>query len=198
LSEDDLATVVVYTTRSDAEIARAKLIGEGIEALVFADDEGGLNPGFFAYYGVRVVVRADQLDAAREALGADPLRIPAEAFEAMSQHARLNAPEEACGLFAVGVDGAVTMVYCLTNADHSTTSYTIDPEEHYHAWEHARRHGWEIGGVFHSHPLSPPVPSPSDLVGLDPDWVSVILGATEARGYRVEAGRATEVAIEHV
>jgi proteasome lid subunit RPN8/RPN11 len=193
---DDLATVHVYTTRSDAEIARAKLVGEGIDALVIADDEGGLNPGFYDRYGVRVVVRADQIAAARTALGIESLTVPDDALEAMIQHARSAAPEEACGLFAVGHDGAVTMVYCLTNAEPSPTAYTIDPTEHHDSWEHARRNGWEIGGVFHSHPASAAVPSAADLVGLDPDWVSVIVGATEIRAYRVSEGEATEVVVQ--
>jgi len=193
---DEPATVHVYTTRSDAEIARAKLSGEGIDAIVMADDEGGLNPGFFARYGVRVLVRADQLDPARDALGVASLRVPEEALEAMVQHARTNAPEEACGLFAVGADREVTMVYCLTNTDQSNVSYTIDPGEHFGALEHARRSGWRIGGVFHSHPSSPPVPSPSDLRDTDPEWVSVIVGATELRAYRIRDGLATEVMIE--
>lgn len=194
--ESELESVHVYTIRSDAEIARAKLVGEGIDALVIADDEGGLNPGFYNRYGVRVVVRADQVAAARLALDIETLTIPDDAFEAMIQHARSAAPEEACGLFAVGDEPVVTMVYCLTNAEHSSSTYTIEPTEHHHAWEHAGRNGWEIGGVFHSHPASAAVPSPADLVGLDPDWVSVIVGATEIRAYRVRDGEATEVVVQ--
>ncbi len=196
VAAEDLVSVVVYTTRSDAEIARAKLAGEGIEALVMADDEGGLNPGFYATYGVRVLVRADQSDAARLAIGVAALRIPEEAVAAMVQHARFCGPEEACGLFAVGGDGGVSIVYCLTHTNRSTTAYTIDPTELFHAWQHARRNGWEIGGVFHSHPASPPVPSPADLVGLDPEWVSVIVGTHEIRAYRISRGVSTEVTIE--
>ena len=192
----DLKTVHVYTTRSDAEIAKAKLSSEGIEAIVVADDEGGLNPGFYDHYGVRVVVRAGQRAAARRALDVASLIIPSQALEAMIQHARSAAPEEACGLFAVGDEAAVTMVYCLTNTQHSAVAYTIDPTEHYHAWEHARRNGWDIGGVYHSHPASPAVPSPVDLVGLDPDWVSVIVGAREVRAYRMRDGVATGVAVD--
>ena len=58
------ATVVVYEVRSDGEIAKARLAADGIEARVSVDDEGGLNPGFFSKYGVRLVVRAEDLDDA--------------------------------------------------------------------------------------------------------------------------------------
>lgn len=99
-------------------------------------------------------------------------------------------------MFAVGDDGAVTMVYCLTNVDRSSRSFTIDPAEHYHAWAHARSCGWDIGGIFHSHPESLPQPSPDDLVGLDPEWVSVIVSPAGVRAYRVRDGVPSEVFVE--
>ena len=40
--------------------------------MVVADDEGGLNPGFYSRYGVRLVVRAEDLDEARSVLAVDP------------------------------------------------------------------------------------------------------------------------------
>ncbi len=65
MTDSALTTVASYLSRGDAEIARARLAGEGLDAIVQADDEGGLNPGFFAEYRVRLVVRA--ADAARAA-----------------------------------------------------------------------------------------------------------------------------------
>jgi len=67
---ETLVTVTVLGLRSDAEIARAVLASAGIRSVVRADDEGGLNPGFFSEYGVRVEVRADEADAARVLLSA--------------------------------------------------------------------------------------------------------------------------------
>ncbi len=72
MTGDDLATVAVYETRGDAEITRALLQDAGIDALVQADDEGGLNPGFYRDYGVRVVVRPGDAVAARELLAEGP------------------------------------------------------------------------------------------------------------------------------
>lgn len=62
---DDLVTLEVYLVRSDAEVTRAHLASAGIRSIVRPDDEGGLNPGFFNEYGVRIEVRRDDLDAAR-------------------------------------------------------------------------------------------------------------------------------------
>ena len=67
---DDLAleSAAVFEFRHEAEVARALLAAAGIEAVVVADDEGGLNPGFFAHYGVRVLVNVDDLDDATRLL----------------------------------------------------------------------------------------------------------------------------------
>ena len=64
-----LDTAAVYELRHEAEIARALLAASGIESMVVADDEGGLNPGFFAHYGIRLVVRTEDLEDAARLLG---------------------------------------------------------------------------------------------------------------------------------
>ncbi len=196
----DLVTVAVYSTRSDAEIVRARLASDGIEAIVIADDEGGLNPGFYSSYGVRVVVAAAELTAARESVGIEVIEMPDEAMHLMVAHARAWAPNEACGLIA-GVGEVVTKVYQLVNADPGPHRFTIDPAEQFAAWQDADANGWEIVGVFHSHPAAPPIPSPSDIAGGgDPVWVNVIVGVEDdriaVRAYRYVDGAALSVEIE--
>lgn len=196
----DLVTVAVYPTRSDAEIVRARLISDGIEAIVIADDEGGLNPGFYSRYGVRVVVASDDLTDARESLGVEIITIPDEEMLAMVNHARAWAPNEACGLIA-GADDVVTQVYELANIDPGPDRFTLDPEEHFAAWQDAAAHGWEIVGLFHSHPTTPPIPSITDLEGGgDPAWVNLIVGVEDGRisvrAYRYADGAASPIEIE--
>jgi len=55
-----------------------------------------------------------------------------------------------------------------------------------------------IVGIYHSHPASAPVPSPTDVAeAWYPDWLYVIAGRTgrgwQLRGFRVADGRATPV-----
>lgn len=64
----ELVTVATFGLRHEAEIARAVLDSAGIEASVVADDEGGLNPGFYRAYGVRLVVRAGDAEDATSLL----------------------------------------------------------------------------------------------------------------------------------
>jgi len=196
----DLATLTVYMTRSDAEIARARLDADGIHAIVIADNEGGLNPGFYARYGVRVVVGADDLVDARESLGLDVVTASDGTLEAMVDHARHGAPNEACGLVA-GADGVVEKVYEMENTDAAPDRFTLDPAEHFAVLQKAEANGWEIVGSFHSHPMGPPIPSTTDLDGGgDPAWVNFIVGVDNGRvavrAYRYSDGAASPVEIE--
>lgn len=196
----NLATVAVYTTRSDAEIARARLESDGIHAIVIADDEGGLNPGFYSRYGVRVVVGEQDLVDAKTSLGIEVITIPDEATAAIVAHVQRGVPDEACGLLA-GIDASVAKVYETANADPAPDRFTIDPAEQFAAWNDATTNGWVILGTFHSHPTGPPIPSEADLSGgADSQWVNVIVGVEDGRlavrAYRYEDGVASPVEIE--
>jgi proteasome lid subunit RPN8/RPN11 len=203
MPDEALVTIRVFPFRSDAELAWARLDAAGIRSVVRADDEGGLNPGFFSRYGVRLEVRPDDAAAAHALLtyedGAATRLFPAEMVAAMLAHARFTYPEEACGLIAVDVAGGPRMVYCLTNVERSRYRYTVDPNEHYRAWRHAERNGWEIGGVFHSHPASGAYPSSTDVAGaLDPKWLYVIVGLSspedpEVRVFSIVGGTVAEL-----
>jgi proteasome lid subunit RPN8/RPN11 len=129
------------------------------------------------------------------------MQLPSEIREAMVGHALRARPLEACGLLAVDGSDTVRWAYCLDNVERSRTSFTVDPDGHFAALTDAEAHGWELGGVFHSHPHGPAVPSPVDLAaGLDPSWIHVIVGLAEpldpeVRAWRVHGGTASEIQI---
>lgn len=116
----------------------------------------------------------------------------------MVAHSRFTYPEEACGLLAGPGDGRVTMAYCLTNRDRSPYRFTVDPTEHFRAIKHAERCGWEIIGVFHSHPQSDAHPSAVDVSNaLDPNWLYVVVGLADerrpdVRSFRIVDGTVAE------
>lgn len=122
--------------------------------------------------------------------------------DAFVNHARFCAPDEACGLVAMDAGHRPRMVYCCTNVDRSPRRFTVSPQEHFAAIRHAEAHGWTIGGAFHSHPSSPPRPSPTDVAGaLDPTWVHFIVGplrVPEVRAFRIVDGVVDELAIDVV
>lgn len=126
------------------------------------------------------------------------MRMPEPIVDAMVDHARRCMPEEACGLLAFGEDDELRLAYCLTNSEHSSVAFTVDPDDHFRALGDAEARGWRIGGVFHSHPTTPAVPSRTDVAGaLDPEWLHVIIGmiatgVPEVRVWRIADGTATE------
>lgn len=118
---------------------------------------------------------------------------------AMTAHAGFSLPAEACGLVAVDDTGRLRMFYALANEDPSPTSFTIAAPDHFGAVQHADRHGWGIGGVMHSHPSGPAVPSSAD-VGQphDPGWFHIIVGlqpTPHVRAWSIVAGQSHELAV---
>jgi proteasome lid subunit RPN8/RPN11 len=195
------ATVQVYPYRSDADIAVARLAADGIPAVVHQDDEGGLNPGFFKRYGVRVEVDEADFDDACESLGIEQVSVPGPVAEAMFRHSGWGIPNEACGLVAIDEEGMPAFVFCLTNTDASEHRFTISPYEHHGALRLASALGFRIGGVFHSHLRSEAYPSVTDIEGgSDPEWIHFILGPVLEprpllRAFRITAGSVAELSV---
>lgn len=125
--------------------------------------------------------------------------IPDQILESMISHAYWCHPQEACGLLASDQRGRLRMAYPLTNVLASSTNYTIDPTEHFRALKHAERQGWELTGVFHSHPHSEAYPSATDVtLAPEPEWLYVLVGLSDferprVRGFRIRSGSITEV-----
>lgn len=86
--------------------------------------------------------------------------------EAILLHAKNCLPEEACGLLGGNTDAngnkTVKAVYPLTNADHSSAHFSMDPREQIAAIRDMRQRGIEPIGNYHSHPETPSRPSEED------------------------------------
>ncbi len=88
-------------------------------------------------------------------------------LDEMIQHARLESPDEACGLIA-GRDRddgtrVIEKVYFLTNTDHTNEHFSIDPKEQLQAVKDMRANGMAPLGNWHSHPETPSRPSEEDI-----------------------------------
>jgi proteasome lid subunit RPN8/RPN11 len=129
------------------------------------------------------------------------LLLPKEHWQGMVEHVNRWLPEEACGLLA-GPPGRVEAMYPVENALHSPVAYEMDGRQQVDAMIDLEAKGWDILGIFHSHPAGPAAPSQTDVAqAYYPDAVYVILvpvvecGWT-ARGYEIIAGQVTEVRVE--
>ncbi len=125
--------------------------------------------------------------------------VPPAARVALIEHARREQPNECCGLL-VGRPGLVMAVVPMRNVLRSQTRYRIDDREHIALLRTVRRFAplLEIVGVYHSHPNSAPIPSPTDVAEAHyPDWVYVIIGLARARAeiraFRIGHGRSRRV-----
>ena len=67
MTPDQLIEVIECFNTSDAELARAHLAAEGIDATVAADDIGGMYPGV-SLGNIRLLVRHEDLDQAKQIL----------------------------------------------------------------------------------------------------------------------------------
>jgi proteasome lid subunit RPN8/RPN11 len=119
----------------------------------------------------------------------------------MLEHVCRRAPEEACGLLA-GAPGQVERVYIIENIRHSRYDYYMDPDEQVRAMLEIDAAGWEVNGIFHSHPAGPPVPSATDIhQAYYPEAVYIIWARADGqpwsmRGFAIDAGQVRDVPIE--
>lgn len=79
------------------------------------------------------------------------------------QHAQTELPNECCGLL-IGSSHRIEQVRPAVNLKPSPTGFLIDPSDHFRAIRAARSRGQQVVGSYHSHPATPPIPSPTDVV----------------------------------
>ena len=127
------------------------------------------------------------------------LRLSTSQHDAILAHCYNGLPDEACGLLAGPVIGAlgsreatgfVSEVYPAVNADASARTYTVDGRDYLRATRDAEARGHEIIGVWHSHTHTDPYPSPTDVrSAVDPMWVYLIVSLRDdvpmLRAYRI-------------
>jgi proteasome lid subunit RPN8/RPN11 len=91
-----------------------------------------------------------------------PLTIPLTAWQSMREEAARWSPEEACGLIAGRPPGQVERVFPVTNRLHSPSRFEMDPREQLRAFIEIEAAGLALLAIYHSHPLGPAQPSPTD------------------------------------
>jgi proteasome lid subunit RPN8/RPN11 len=60
------------------------------------------------------------------------------------------------------------------NASPHPARYLVEPEDHFRILRDARRRGLDIVGAYHSHAITRPVPSETDLAEAHPHFLYVI------------------------
>lgn len=91
------------------------------------------------------------------------MRISYAVARQIADHAAAAAPEEACGLLA-GQAGRISLALPVKNiASAPASQFQLDPQEQLRALKAIDAKGFELQGIYHSHPNSAPIPSAEDI-----------------------------------
>jgi proteasome lid subunit RPN8/RPN11 len=101
----------------------------------------------------------------------------------MIQQAQAELPNECCGLLAGTIDttgpqplARVAFRYPLVNEAASPREFISEPYSMFSAERDRKERGLEFVAVYHSHPLSAPIPSRTDLErNYSPDVMNLII-----------------------
>lgn len=124
--------------------------------------------------------------------------IPKEVLRDIVEHAREEAPREACGLLlgsSEGSDVVIKVNYRAENVSESEFLYEVSPYDIYRALKEAESSGMELVGVYHSHPLGEPIPSPIDVERAVPGLVYLIVSRGDLRAFELVEGELREVEV---
>lgn len=119
------------------------------------------------------------------------LKISSKDIERIQAELEFNKPYEACGVLIGSIDDStyVEKIQPVTNVRRTTTSFELDPMEHYKAWDEAEKNNKEIVGVYHTHPGSSAVPSLWDKKTMEmAPSIWLIAGTDGMRAYVWENG----------
>jgi proteasome lid subunit RPN8/RPN11 len=135
----------------------------------------------------------------------DRLIIPLSVWQTMRDQVARWAPEEACGLLAGQTQGQVEKVFPVANRLHSPSRFEMDPHEQLRAFIDIETAGLELLAIYHSHPLGPAEPSPTDFAEFAYPGVVYLIWAPEqpyplsawnARGFLLDDREVNEIRLQ--
>lgn len=121
------------------------------------------------------------------------VRLTRAQFDQILSQARAEAPQECCGLL-LGRGDVVERVFPGRNVDETPrTRYVMDPQDQLRAFRLMDERGWDLVGIYHSHPHTEAYPSETDKSrALYPDARYVIVSLREPADPKVRAFRLLE------
>jgi proteasome lid subunit RPN8/RPN11 len=131
------------------------------------------------------------------------LTISRALVEQITEHARADHPDEACGVIAgpEGTDRPVRFIPML-NAARSPTFYEFDSGEYFRVWSDMDARDEEAVVIYHSHTATEAYPSRTDISYAGWPQAHYVLvstrdeAETEFRSYRIIDGEVTEEPVQ--
>lgn len=131
------------------------------------------------------------------------LTLPAALAEELLVHARVELPNEACGLLSGDLAGGrATGYHPARNAEASPLRYNVHPDDLVRIVFAIDDAGEDLVAIFHSHTHTPAVPSPTDRRSAQYPGVFYLLAtladpnappASTLRAWRIHGGQSFEV-----
>lgn len=131
------------------------------------------------------------------------LHLPPSLADALLRHARVELPNEACGLLSGSLaDGLAARFHPARNVDASPLRYNVHPDDLVRITFAIEEAGEDLVAIFHSHTRSAAVPSATDrrtAMYPDPFYLLASLAHPDAppasalRAWRIFRGQAFEV-----
>jgi proteasome lid subunit RPN8/RPN11 len=108
------------------------------------------------------------------------IKLDSRLAQRIKKHAVEAYPEECCGILLGISEGGAKIVSTILEISNARTNerrrrFLISADQYRQAEERARIEGWEILGIYHSHPDHPARPSEFDLAHALPSWSSLIV-----------------------
>ena len=133
------------------------------------------------------------------------MKIPTQIFlqgnhwQQMRSHAIQDAPLEACGLVG-GKEWRSLEVFPTVNELQSPTRFRVEPQAQIRIFHLLEERGWELIGVYHSHPAGPDRPSQVDITeSAYPEVINLIWykknNYWDCKGFIIESSRIHQIEI---
>lgn len=131
------------------------------------------------------------------------LVLPRKLVNQILTHAQQHEHTESCGLISTSDDNPAHYYAVKNIAVDPSTHFEMEPKQQIAAMKHMREHGEDLLAIVHSHPLSPPVPSASDMQEAGyPNAYYIIVslntkGVLEMRGFKIADGNMQPVDLHY-
>jgi len=131
----------------------------------------------------------------------EQIQLPRSIVNRILGHVQEEPACEVCGFIAARGSEICSWYPVRNIAADAALHFEMDPREQIAALRRMREAGEELFAIYHSHPTAPARPSVSDLAEAGyPEALYLIVsldtqGVLEMRGYRIEEGGVTEVAL---
>lgn len=128
------------------------------------------------------------------------MKIKKEIIEKITEHAKKDAPIEACGYLAAK-DGIVIKHYEMINIDNSQEHFSFSLKEQFEVLKDVRAEGLEICAAYHSHPSTGARPSDEDIeLAYDPNISYVIVslagGGEDVKSFKIKDSKVEQQDLE--